>query len=229
MPPLFKLSGAPPLQQLRELGQCPAWLGWQLKFCSQGGPCWLLGWAHQAGHGVSFASILLGGIRNRRQKSDHAAAHVRKPHQLLQCCWLLAWIVLLHRWLVGLSYRVVYSKDPVPRNKGKAGLLGGEELAHVHGEIYVQDTAIQPGAQPALTPQSCQGADHDWAKYGQVCPASAVLQGCMCPEHPWHPAGPKESADHTCRRCMHVWTLLPACRWLAPMRRLPPGPYCLPC
>ena len=70
---------------------------------------------------------------------------------------------------MGLSYRVVYNRDPIPSHKAKAGLLASE-LVHVHGEIYVEDALVRPGAQPAPHGGAC--GDHDWVKYSQAGPSS---------------------------------------------------------
>ena len=67
------------------------------------------------------------------------------------------------RWLVGLSYRVVYHRDPVPTQKAKAGLLASE-LVHVHGEIHIKD-ALGELAGPLTDDAS---GDHDWERYSQA-------------------------------------------------------------
>lgn len=69
------------------------------------------------------------------------------------------------RWLVGLSYRVVYLRDPVPSNKGKTGLFT-DAMQHVHGEIYIDNARVQPGAQPS--DHTFNKNDHIWAKYLEV-------------------------------------------------------------
>lgn len=69
------------------------------------------------------------------------------------------------RWLVGLSYRVVYNKDPVPFPKAKSGLLASQ-LVHVHGEIYIQDGSISALGR-SVSEEGIAG-DHEWARYACV-------------------------------------------------------------
>ena len=89
-------------------------------------------------------------------------------------------LVSLCRWLVGLSYRVVYNRDPVPSHKAKAGLLASE-LVHVHGEIYIEDALVRPGGQPAPHGGAC--GDHDWVKYSQAGPGCWPGCGLLCLQH----------------------------------------------
>ena len=71
------------------------------------------------------------------------------------------------RWLVGTSFRVVYRRDPVPAFKHKHRLLQGH-LVHVHGEIYIDDAVITPGAQPLGHLMSGDANDHSLDRYAEV-------------------------------------------------------------
>ena len=90
---------------------------------------------------------------------------------LAHCKLLHVWL-LLCRWLVGLSYRVVYNQDPIPSNRGRAKLLG-DEMVHVHGEIYVDSTIAKPEAQPAGRARNFD--DHTWTKYSEARPTYPVM------------------------------------------------------
>lgn len=52
------------------------------------------------------------------------------------------------RWLVGLSFRMIYNRDPIPDNKRKSRtmLLSQDTLVHVHGEVYIDDAVCEPKA-----------------------------------------------------------------------------------
>ena len=75
------------------------------------------------------------------------------------------------RWLVGISYRVIYHRDAIPAHKAKSGLMGNE-LVHVHGEIYIEDNNIRAGERPITNDLNKE--DHNWAKYGRV----SLCAGC---------------------------------------------------
>ncbi|KAK9813912.1 hypothetical protein WJX73_004505 [Symbiochloris irregularis] len=73
------------------------------------------------------------------------------------------------RWLVGLSYRVVYRADPVPYNKTKnKNMLGQEELVHVHGEIFCDATSCRPGMMTWPGDLSPDYEDHSLTRYQQA-------------------------------------------------------------
>lgn len=87
-----------------------------------------------------------------------ATAFLRTPADA-NCCQC--------RWLVGLSYRVVYHRDPVPSYKRRGRLPGTDALTHVHGEIYIAEAMLSVSAQPAE--HLFEWEDHDWHKYSRVC------------------------------------------------------------
>ncbi|DBA83613.1 hypothetical protein WJX77_012231 [Trebouxia sp. C0004] len=70
------------------------------------------------------------------------------------------------RWLVGLSYRLVYRRDPVPGHKHRRLNLLHDTLVHVHGEIYIDDEQLKPGKQP----YQFQGdpEDHNLMRYAEA-------------------------------------------------------------
>lgn len=47
------------------------------------------------------------------------------------------------RWLVGISYRVTFRRDPVPAQSAVPNTL-----KHVHGAIYICGDGMRPGDQP---------------------------------------------------------------------------------
>ena len=85
--------------------------------------------------------------------------------------------ICLHRWMVGLSYRLLYRRDPVPDNKSHAiNLLGQGLLVHVHGEIYIDDTTCMYDARPEGLQSDM--ADHTWDKYSKA--RFAALSSALC-------------------------------------------------
>ena len=70
------------------------------------------------------------------------------------------------RWLVGLSYRVVYRRDPVPPHRSRRLNLLMDPLVHVHGEIYIDDEQLTPGKQPAHSLKDVE--DHSFMRYAEV-------------------------------------------------------------
>ena len=86
-------------------------------------------------------------------------AQQRDCFSLANCCQ--------RRWLIGLSYRVVYHHDPVPSFKRRGRLPGTDSLMHVHGEIYIAAAMLSVSAQPAE--HLFEWEDHDWHKYSGVC------------------------------------------------------------
>lgn len=73
----------------------------------------------------------------------------------------------LCRWLVGLSYRLVYFRDPVPQTKGKRNFSGSDELVHVHGEMFVDDATCCPNK--LMDEADVDISDHSWPVYQGVC------------------------------------------------------------
>ncbi|KAL3130729.1 hypothetical protein ABBQ38_000076 [Trebouxia sp. C0009 RCD-2024] len=70
------------------------------------------------------------------------------------------------RWLVGLSYRVVYRRDPIPSHKVRRLNLLNDTLTHVHGEIYIDDEQLAPGKQPAHSVRDVE--DHSFMRYAEA-------------------------------------------------------------
>ena len=69
-------------------------------------------------------------------------------------------------WLVGLSYRVVYRRDPVPSHKQRKLNPLTSSYVHVHGEIYIDDEQVTPGKQPVNFEKDPQ--DHNLMRYAEV-------------------------------------------------------------
>ncbi|KAL0043790.1 hypothetical protein WJX82_000576 [Trebouxia sp. C0006] len=78
------------------------------------------------------------------------------------------------RWLIGLSYRLVYRRDPVPGHRHRRLNLLNNTLVHVHGEIYIDDKQLKPGKRP----YQFQGDpnDHSLMRYAEALHA-------MCRAH----------------------------------------------
>lgn len=85
--------------------------------------------------------------------------------------------LFMSRWVVGLSYRVVYHRDPVPNFKVKPGRLASE-LVHVPGEIYIEDGHIQAVTRH-FTGEGIAG-DHDWERYTRASTSPLLLLLCGC-------------------------------------------------
>ena len=77
----------------------------------------------------------------------------------------------MFRWLVGISYRVMFRRDPVPEALGSAG------LKHVHGAVYVCGDAMRPGCQPKgqIAPLTDMG-DHTLPSYSGALFATCKAQ-----------------------------------------------------
>lgn len=82
------------------------------------------------------------------------------------CLDNIGWLV--SRWLVGLSYRVVYRRDPVPSHKSRRLNLLNDALVPVHGEIYIDDEELTPGKQPGHSVKDVE--DHSFMRYAEVLP-----------------------------------------------------------
>lgn len=68
---------------------------------------------------------------------------------------------------MGLSYRVVYRRDPIPSHKARRLNLLNDTLTHVHGEIYIDDEQLAPGKQPPG--HSIRDLeDHSFMRYAEV-------------------------------------------------------------
>lgn len=87
-------------------------------------------------------------------------------------------VFFLCRWLVGLSYRVVYRRDPVPSHKHRRLNLLNDTLTHVHGEIYIDDEQLRPGKQPAHSLRDAQ--DHSLMRYAEASIHSCPSSGSAC-------------------------------------------------
>ena len=71
------------------------------------------------------------------------------------------------RWLIGLSYRVVYHRDPAPSLKRKRRMpFVQDQMHHVHGEIFMADEILKIADQPEDQPFHWE--DHDWQKYSKA-------------------------------------------------------------
>ncbi len=70
---------------------------------------------------------------------------------------------------MGLSYRVVYRRDPVPAHKHRRlNCLLADSLVHVHGEIYIDDEQLTPGKQPYGNHFNGDVEDHGFMRYAEV-------------------------------------------------------------
>ena len=74
------------------------------------------------------------------------------------------------RWLVGVSYRVIYRKDSIPACMSVRSAF----LKHVHGAVYIRDGEMQAGEGPASAKLHTTIADHAFRRY-----AEAVYAVCL--------------------------------------------------
>ncbi|KAK9813966.1 hypothetical protein WJX73_007164 [Symbiochloris irregularis] len=77
----------------------------------------------------------------------------------------------IFRWLVGLSFRMIYNRDPVPDNKRKSRnmLMTQDTLVHVHGEVYIDKAVCRPECRPENLTKDM--ADHCWLRYYEALDA----------------------------------------------------------
>ena len=81
---------------------------------------------------------------------------------------------------MGLSYRVVYRRDPIPTYKQRKLIPNlNNGFVHVHGEIYIDDEQLKPGKQP--TGFDKDPDDHSLMRYAEVRDdlGNIVCSGCM--------------------------------------------------
>lgn len=113
---------------------------------------------------------------------------------------------LICRWLVGLSYRVVYRRDPIPSHKVRRLNLLNDTLTHVHGEIYIDDEQLAPGKQPAHSVRDVE--DHSFMRYAEVplkqlCPCDSCTLQYLHIQYTLRDMFPLVQADMICRKCVY--------------------------
>ena len=69
---------------------------------------------------------------------------------------------VLCRWLVGISYRVMFRRDPIPLQSTVQAKNG---LRHVHGAVYICGESMRPGHQPKASFEKADYADHSAQAY----------------------------------------------------------------
>lgn len=117
-------------------------------------------------------------------KHVHVAPHTR-PIMTAPAC----------RWLVSLSYRVVFRRDPIAEDSTKNPF---HTLKHVHGAVYISDDSMQPGTQPKGQLARADMRDHTAEAY------SGAL-------------------NQTCSRSMHRESAVGGCQVEPPPQPIPPG------
>ena len=70
----------------------------------------------------------------------------------------------MFRWLVGISYRVVFRRDPIP-SQSVQPLPAHSRPHHVHGAVYLFEGDYRPGAQPKAQLAQADLADHSLDLY----------------------------------------------------------------
>lgn len=79
-------------------------------------------------------------------------------------------VFVFHRWLVGISYRVMFRRDPVPT-------VAPNVLKHVHGAVYISGANIvQPGLQPKSEVANGDMGDHTLPGYSGALYGACKLQ-----------------------------------------------------
>ena len=73
------------------------------------------------------------------------------------------------RWLVSLSYRVTFRRDPIPSESMQTA---SHKLKHVPGAIYMSEAAMQPGPQPQEHVKNLSMGDHTAEAYAQALDAT---------------------------------------------------------
>ena len=68
----------------------------------------------------------------------------------------------MFRWLVGISYRVMFRRDPIP---AQSTALAPHALKHVHGGVYICGDAVRPGNQPRESLSKADMGDHSAQAY----------------------------------------------------------------
>ena len=66
------------------------------------------------------------------------------------------------RWLVGISYRVTFRRDPIP---AQSTAMAPNVLKHVHGAVYICGEGIRPGCQPKGSLAKADLGDHSAQAY----------------------------------------------------------------
>ena len=69
---------------------------------------------------------------------------------------------------MGLSYRVVYRRDPIPAHKHRRLNPLSSSFVQVHGEIYIDDEQLTPGKQPFGNHFAGDIEDHGFMRYAEV-------------------------------------------------------------
>ena len=72
---------------------------------------------------------------------------------------------------MGISYRVVFRRDPIP-SQSVQPLPAHSRPHHVHGEIYLVDEDYRPGAQPKAELAQADLEDHQLEHYSGAVTAT---------------------------------------------------------
>ncbi|KAL0031927.1 hypothetical protein WJX79_006284 [Trebouxia sp. C0005] len=65
------------------------------------------------------------------------------------------------KWLVGISYRVTFRRDPIPAQSTAQASV----LKHVHGAVYICGDSMRPGCQPKADLAKADLGDHSAQAY----------------------------------------------------------------
>ena len=103
------------------------------------------------------------------------------------------------RWLVGISYRVMFRRDPVPT-------VAPSVLKHVHGAIFLSGSdTMQPGLQPRSAVANGDMGDHTLPGYSGALYGTCKLQ-----------LDRQQSMGECYRRCLCAYApfaLVPLCSY----------------
>ena len=70
---------------------------------------------------------------------------------------------------MGISYRVVFRRDPIP---GQSEVKGQAHPHHVHGAVYLVEGGCTPGLQPKIHPGQQDLSEHDLEHYSGAVSAN---------------------------------------------------------
>ena len=114
----------------------------------------------------AVASLLLGGLwrticvftcetqAGKQANSMLSGSSTAQYVNLTRC--------VFYRWLVGISYRVMFRRDPIPAQSTE---LAKHALKHVHGAVYICGEGVRPGNQPKASFGQADYADHSAQAY----------------------------------------------------------------
>lgn len=118
-------------------------------------------------HGHSHSCSCWDHVHNSQACSESLGSDLQKLKPNRFCPFAMH----RHRWLVGISYRVVFRRDPIPSQSVKP-LPAHSRPHHVHGAIYLFEEDYRPGAQPKAELTQADLEDHHLDHYSGAVAAT---------------------------------------------------------